>query len=382
MMLLDCVEITMNEMKTMSSEGLDNDELGRLEQNLPKLSHWSSRRINKSAVAFVVLLTLLSITGGVWAFKRYVKIKQDNPTVVAEELVSAPDMKFTAPPVVVQAQVVPVEQPAIAPVSPASIAPVVQMDLPRPLSVVVPPHPTDPLFEQRRNSGLLFNNAASEPANPNATKYFTDEFADVKRGGVQQLANRDNLLVRSTYIRCVLETKIISDLKGYTSCVVTEPVYSTNGKKLLIPKGSRVSGEYQSSDVQTARVAVIWSRITTPTGLDVRVDSPGIDEMGSSGHKGAYKSHWASRFAASMMVSLLGDAFKVAASVYGPKTTVTNNDVTTENPFQSNTADTLQRSAEQALSRTINKPATVTIHQGSLITIYTSRDVDFSSVLN
>ena len=38
----------------------------------------------------------------------------------------------------------------------------------------------------------------------------------------------DALLVRGTYLRCVLETRIITDLAGYTSCLLTEPVYSIN----------------------------------------------------------------------------------------------------------------------------------------------------------
>ena len=49
----------------------------------------------------------------------------------------------------------------------------------------------------------------------------------------------DALLVRGTYLRCVLETRIITDLAGYTSCLLTEPVYSINGRSLLLPKGSR-----------------------------------------------------------------------------------------------------------------------------------------------
>lgn len=49
----------------------------------------------------------------------------------------------------------------------------------------------------------------------------------------------DALLVQGTYLRCVLETRIITDIAGYTSCLLTEPVYSINGRNLLLPKGSR-----------------------------------------------------------------------------------------------------------------------------------------------
>ena len=60
----------------------------------------------------------------------------------------------------------------------------------------------------------------------------------------QFIRHPDTLLVRGTYIRCVLETRIITDIPGFTSCVVTEPVYSINGRTLLLPKGSKLSGRY------------------------------------------------------------------------------------------------------------------------------------------
>ena len=50
------------------------------------------------------------------------------------------------------------------------------------------------------------------------------------------LYNPNTLLLRGTYIRCVLESRVITDVPGYTSCVVTEPVYSVNGKRLLLPR--------------------------------------------------------------------------------------------------------------------------------------------------
>ena len=66
----------------------------------------------------------------------------------------------------------------------------------------------------------------------------------------QYQRNPDTLLVRGTYIRCVLETRIITDVDGFTSCIVTEPVYSINGHKLLLPKGSKALGRYQGEGVR------------------------------------------------------------------------------------------------------------------------------------
>lgn len=196
----------------------------------------------------------------------------------------------------------------------------------------------------------------------------------------QFLANPDGLMVRGTYIRCVLETRIITDVPGYTSCVVTEPIYSINGRRLLLPKGSKMLGSY-NMEPAGPRVSVIWDRITTPSGIDVSMASPGIDNLGGAGHPGHYSAHWPSRMAAALMISLVGDAFAYAAAEYGPETTTVSNGIITQAPFESGTARTMERLANQALDKAANRPATVTINQGTVVNVYVAKDVDFAGVL-
>lgn len=207
----------------------------------------------------------------------------------------------------------------------------------------------------------------------------TQQNPQVKTTRAQFLANPDALLARGTYLRCVLETRIITDIKGFTSCIVTEPVYSINGRKLLIPKGSKISGAYDT-DANGPRVSVIWDRIITPTGIDVAMSSPGVDNLGGAGHPGDYNAHWASRMSSALMISLISDAFKYAAAEHGPPSTTVTNGIVTQEPFESNTARTMERLANQALERSVNRPATVTIHQGEVVNIYVAQDIDFSSV--
>lgn len=197
----------------------------------------------------------------------------------------------------------------------------------------------------------------------------------------QYLRNPDALLVRGTYIRCVLETRIITDVDGFTSCIVTEPVYSINGRKLLLPKGSKALGRYQG-EPKGPRVAVVWDRITTPSGLDVMLEGPGIDNLGGAGHPGDYNGHWFSKMSSALMISLISDAFKYAAAENGPETaSVSTGGIITAQPFESNTAKTMERLASQALNKSMARPATVTINQGTVLNIYVAQDVDFSGVV-
>lgn len=189
----------------------------------------------------------------------------------------------------------------------------------------------------------------------------------------------DALLVRGTYLRCILETRIITDFAGYTSCLLTEPVYSINGRTLLLPKGSKIYGSYGGGPVGD-RVEVIWDRITTPNGIDVAMSSPGIDGLGGAGMPGQYSAHWGSRIASALMISLIADAFKYAAAENGPETTtVTGSGLAVQSPYESATARTMERLAGEALSQ--RRPPTVTINQGTRINVYVAKDVDFTDVL-
>lgn len=202
--------------------------------------------------------------------------------------------------------------------------------------------------------------------------------ADVSNA--QPLNSPDTLMLRGTFIRCVLQTRVVTDYPGFTSCAVTEPVYSVNGRRLLLPKGSKVLGKYDMEPT-TNRVYVVWDRIVTPNGIDVSMASPGVDNLGGSGHPGYYNAHWPSRIGAALLISLLSDAFKYEAAVHGPRQTTISNGVVTQTPFESNTAQTMQNLANQAVQRSANRPATVTINQGTVVSIYVAKDVDFSGVV-
>lgn len=197
----------------------------------------------------------------------------------------------------------------------------------------------------------------------------------------QPIYNPDTLLVRGTYIRCVMETRIVTDVPGFASCVVTEPTYSINGRRLLLPKGSKVSGKYQNDNIDGPRVSVIWDRITTPTGLDVNMASPGVDNLGGAGHPGDYDAHWASRITSALLISMISDAFKYAGAKHGPQSASITNGAVVVAPYESNTARAMERLANQALDRSVNRPPTVTINQGTVVNIYVAKDVDFSTVL-
>ena len=121
--------------------------------------------------------------------------------------------------------------------------------------------------------------------------------------------DRDYLLARGTAIPCVTVSKIVTDFPGLTRCLVTRDVYSANGKTVLVARGSTITGEQTAALVQgQTRVFALWSDLRTPDGLAVRLDSPGADPLGASGHPARVNHHFWKRIGGAVLVSLIDDA--------------------------------------------------------------------------
>lgn len=188
------------------------------------------------------------------------------------------------------------------------------------------------------------------------------------------LENRHYLLAKSSFIECVLQTRLDTTVPGMTSCVVARNIYSDDGKVLLVERGSTVSGEYQSNMHQGQnRIFVLWTRLKTPSGIIISLDSPGADSLGGSGLPGYVDNHFWERFGGALMLSLVQDAASAGANAIGNHAGQNTINV-------SNTSGATQHMATEALKNTINIPPTLYKNQGERIGIYVARDLNFANV--
>lgn len=189
------------------------------------------------------------------------------------------------------------------------------------------------------------------------------------------LGNRSLTLPKGTAFTCALKTKVISATSGLVGCQVQRNVFSDDGRVLLIERGSHLDGEYRIASVRpgTVRIPVLWTRIRTPLGVTVDIDSPGTGQLGESGIDGYVDNRWGERIGAAMLLSLIDDSVKLViqnqASDRQADTIV----------LPSTTANT-GKLAEKVLDSTINIPPLIYQNQGGIVGIYVARDVDFSSV--
>lgn len=346
-----------------------------LDANAPQLRSSELRRMNRRALLFLAGIVVLLVVVAFWMFST-ATTKNDHPKQREEKVtVAEAPAAITLP-----RQPAPIRERTRQ--APIPLMPHPEPPLPSPVDVErAPHHPT--LLERRIAASDKAIPAMSMPSiGPNDQSAMGNLGAatDSSQASARPLGHPDTLMQRGTYIRCTLETRIISDIAGYSTCLVSEPVYSFNGHTLLLPEGSKILGRYQGGQ-QQRRVSVIWDRIITPTGIDVNMSSPGMDNLGGAGLPGHYDAHWGSRIGAALMVSLLSDAFKYEAAEHGPKTTTVGNGFATQEPFQSNTAQTVQNLANQAVREAVNRAPTVTLNQGTVIYVYVAQDVDFSGVV-
>lgn len=367
-----------------------------LDANAPFLRSNEDQRLNRKALGFLAGIIALLVVAAVFIYKSAASddaedTRPADEQVVIPELPRDVSLAARTPPIeVVQTPRDDMSQLPPLPIDERkSMAQSGSNDFPQ-----GPRHPT--LMERRMTS----TDNAAERGESGTSSQLQDPFVqalmqanglnpagaksqasgDIK-ASAQFLSNPDALLVRGTYIRCVLAMRIVTDIPGFTSCVVAEPVYSYNGRRMLVPKGSRMLGRYDT-DATGPRVAVIWDRITTPTGIDINMASPGVDGLGGAGHSGDYNAHWPSRIGSALLISLISDVFKYAGEKNGPTTTAYyGNGAVIEQPFESNTARALQRLADQAVDRSASRPATVTINQGAVLNVYVAQDIDFTGVL-
>lgn len=212
--------------------------------------------------------------------------------------------------------------------------------------------------------------AAAAPGSNGATGTAAGDFAS-RVGGVggstaraQAMANPGTTVTQGTLIPAILETAIDTDVPGYVRAVVSQDVKSFDGKNVLIPRSSRLVGQYQSGlQAGQKRAYVIWTRLIRPDGASVNLQSPGIGFDGTTGLPGDVDSRFFQRFGSAMLLSVVGGLSAIGSG--GASVIVGGGG---------------QAAAAAAVSQDSQLGPVVRVRQGEPIRVFTARDLDFSGV--
>lgn len=272
--------------------------------------------------------------------------------------------------------------PIAAPAPPPMAAPVVPARDPdeehwRAPTLVVDFSPQNAGAVQLAQAATTPPGPAAAPAGPgpeSADERFvarlTANSSDVARAS--QMYNLGLVVPQGTVIDATLETAIDSDLPGSVRGVVSRDVRSFDGSRVLIPRGSKLIGQYKSAVAAgQSRAFVVWTRIIDPSGVTIDVASPATDRLGRGGLDGKVDTHFFRRFGASILLSVVNAGATALAN------SAANNGNTTfviTSPTQANQV------AEAVLQKQIDIPDTIRVAQGSAVQVFVARDLDFSSV--
>jgi type IV secretory pathway VirB10-like protein len=97
-----------------------------------------------------------------------------------------------------------------------------------------------------------------------------------------------------TFIPCVLETVLNSEIEGYFTIKTTEPTWDVTGTKVLIPQGQRIGAKDQTAQLLygNERIPTFALSIALPDGNELELgEAPILDAAGTNGLTGEVDHH-------------------------------------------------------------------------------------------
>lgn len=204
------------------------------------------------------------------------------------------------------------------------------------------------------------------------------------------IGNLNLIIAQGRIIQATLETAINTDLPGPIRAIVSRDIYGEAGDFPLIPKGSRLIGQYNSNILAgQSRVYVMWTRVIRPDGVDIAIGSPLIDQIGQAGIGGFVDNKFREMFSRAVLASV----FSIAVAYGVEQVSDDNTNTTTSSPTtgffsqsggtaSSATVNSLNRlgsTTASFISRFINVKPTILVDQGSRVMVFVNRDLIFPS---
>lgn len=321
-------------------------------------------------------LALMALALGVVLF-LVLDARRSRPSAPAAE--SVPTAFEAPPPLTIPVAPTPVilpapaTQPQAEPIiqvrNPPAVAPIVRTAPPQVLYGSQPLAPPPPFAgpPSRVSSGapLVIDSssaagtAATMPAAGMSTGQLTQPTGRVR---ASTFANRSTTVPQGYVIPAVLETGFDSTQAGFARAVVSRDVRGFDGKNVLIPRGSKLIGEYKS-DVAAGqkRAVIIWTRLIRPDGMTIAMDSPAVDPVGRGGVPASVNNHFFQRLTGALLQSTLSLGTSLAGRSTGSVYVLPG-----------------ATAAVPQLAGNTDIAPTLSVAPGKSISVFVAHDLDFS----
>lgn len=260
--------------------------------------------------------------------------------------------------------------------------PPVRLEQGRPVPQIIPypqqpspmPVPQSPPARAVSGSALVIDSSGAQngggPASNAGPQVRGDEAGMGRiagaRVGAGVLANRALTVAQGTLIPAVLETALDSTLPGLARAIVSSDIRGFDGTRVLIPRGSRLIGEYAAnSQGGQNRMLVNWLRLIRPDGATIAIGSPAADPVGRGGVRASVNSHFLERFSGAILQSALDIGVNLASRSADSPVIVA----------LPGTAGSIRQTVTPAPIR-----PTLKVRQATSISVFVARDLDFKGV--
>lgn len=238
-----------------------------------------------------------------------------------------------------------------------------QQPLPQFRPAQVPPsEPLPPVQLQPQPPRVVFDNRAATGAAPLPRDAGEEGSSRVT---AERFLNPALTIPQGTVIPAVLETALDSTRPGGVRALVQRDVSGFDGSRVLIPRGSRLYGEYEASLQQGQNRALVrWTRLIRPDGVTIALDSPSSDPLGRAGIRGKVDTKFLQRFGGALLQSVLDIGVGIAVNR-------ATDGVIVALP---GSTQNVQVTEPQQIQPTLK------VRHGTSVSVFVARDLDFSTV--
>jgi len=234
-------------------------------------------------------------------------------------------------------------------------------------------------FQERRITSPVIAFGGTGGANAGETELTERSFGEVTdfvlNGALpstvtqaEVIANPSNTVIQGTMIQAVMETALDSSLPGQTRAIISEDVFSYDGSRLLIPRGSRLIGRYRSGiEIAQKRVTIAWDRIILPNNQTVQISAFGGDELGRSGVTGFVDTRFDERFGSAALISIISAAPSAASANVEDETTA---------EVLQDVGDDLADATDSVIGDYLSIGPVIYVDQGARVTVMVDRDLE------
>lgn len=180
-------------------------------------------------------------------------------------------------------------------------------------------------------------------------------------------------------IPAAMITGINSDLPGQIQAQVTQDVYdSATGDYLLIPKGAKLTGNYDSRVIfGQERILVAWTRIVYPDGSALSLGAmPGADVSGYAGFNDKVDNHYFKIFGNALLMSLITGGMSYAVDSLD-SSSGDSNTPTMQQEMGTALASQLGQTSLTLLQKNINIAPTLEVRPGYEFVIVVTKGIVF-----